>query len=228
MTQSGLVAYWPFSGSAADASNNSQDGTAYGSPTQVADRFGTVSSALSFDGVDDYIAVPDSDMIDFYTVPNMSPMSVSVWVKPSVLAEGQMMIICKNQHDNSSYAYGGYWLKLVTSSGATSIAGDTWGMSTNGLAYQVGTLSTTSWTHIASVYDGSTLAFKFFVNGVLASTKMIDASYPNTYPLYIGRDNNVSGNQSWWKGGLDDIRLFNRVLNSAEVLALYSEGGWPK
>src|ERR1700756_5208499 len=45
----GLIAYWPFSGSAADSSGNSNNGTVYGA-TLTTDRNGNANSAYYFDG----------------------------------------------------------------------------------------------------------------------------------------------------------------------------------
>jgi Na+/H+ antiporter NhaB len=49
-----------FNGNANDTSGNGHDGTIYGA-TLAFDRFGNMNSAYSFDGVNDYIAMPFSD-----------------------------------------------------------------------------------------------------------------------------------------------------------------------
>jgi hypothetical protein len=72
----GLVAYYPFDGNANDESGNGNHGTVRGARLTT-DRFGHQDSAYVFDGVDDYIALPDSlDLID-------TAFSISAWVKPN-------------------------------------------------------------------------------------------------------------------------------------------------
>ena len=53
----GLVAYYPFNGSANDESGNRHDGIVNGA-TLVADRFGVVDSAYHFDGTLSYVTAP--------------------------------------------------------------------------------------------------------------------------------------------------------------------------
>ena len=227
VTQSGLVAYYPFSGSVADASGTGNNGSAIGGPVHVADRFGNAGSALSFDGIDDFVLASDSDSLDLCS-ESWSPMTWSVWINPATIATGtKMAILFKNSFNGTNYGWGGYWLRLGNDTGIPNILADTWGYST-GRSFPVSALTANAWTHVAIVYDGNTLGLKLFINGVLSGSDGLDASYPNGYPLYIGRANNSSGSQEYWNGKLDDIRLFNRVLSDAEVAALYSEGGWPQ
>jgi hypothetical protein len=56
----GLVGWWPFNGNANDESGNGNDGTVNGA-TLTTDRFGIVSKAYNFDGVDDFIEVATSN-----------------------------------------------------------------------------------------------------------------------------------------------------------------------
>ena len=73
----GLVAQYHFNGNTNDTSGNGHNGTVYGAiPTS--DRFGNPNSALTFDGVDDYVGVPYS--IDF----QLSTFTISAWIRPAV------------------------------------------------------------------------------------------------------------------------------------------------
>ena len=68
---------------------------------------------------------------------------------------------------------------------------------------------------MAGTYDGSTL--RLFVNGgQVASTAMSGAIAPSTGPLRIG------GNSLWgeyFQGRIDEVRIYNRALTTAEIQA---------
>ena len=72
----GLVAYYPFNGNANDASGNDINVTVSGA-TLTANKNGDVNSAYSFDGDQDIITIPNTDMI------NTSQITVSAWIKPT-------------------------------------------------------------------------------------------------------------------------------------------------
>jgi hypothetical protein len=56
----GLVGWWPFNGNANDESGNGNERTV-NDATLTTDRFGIVSKAYNFDGVDDFIEVATSN-----------------------------------------------------------------------------------------------------------------------------------------------------------------------
>ena len=72
----GLVGWWPFNGNANDESSNSNNGIVNGA-TLSTDRFGYNNSAFSFDGVNDFILVPNSSSLQS---PSVS-LTISAWFK---------------------------------------------------------------------------------------------------------------------------------------------------
>ena len=84
---SGLIAYYPFDGNASDMSGNGYDGTVNG-PTLGADRKGTASMAYNFDGVDDYISIPD-------LMDNKLDLTISAWVNVNSLSNPYHEIVSK-------------------------------------------------------------------------------------------------------------------------------------
>jgi hypothetical protein len=66
---------------------------------------------------------------------------------------------------------------------------------------------------LATTYDGTTL--RFFVNGVqVASQAGVGAITPSTGALRIG-GNGVWG--EYFRGLIDDVRVYNRVLTATEI-----------
>jgi hypothetical protein len=78
-----------------------------------------------------------------------------------------------------------------------------------------------TWYHLAMTCDGTTV--KLYVNGVVAGTKARgDSTYavgPSTAVPDIRLGVHRTGN-GWFKGLMDDVRLYNRVLSAAEIGAM--------
>jgi hypothetical protein len=100
------------------------------------------------------------------------------------------------------------------------------------------------WHHIAITYDQTTSKVSYYVDGVKA-TNISDASstwltngaphgaasFQNTYGFVLGGWNKHAGlgngapTDGWiqsWQGGLDQFRLYGKVLSDTEILALYN------
>lgn len=74
-TKANLVAYYPFNGNANDESGNGNHGIVFGGANLTTDRFGNPNSAYSFDGIDDYILLPNESSFD------LSEFSIIMTVK---------------------------------------------------------------------------------------------------------------------------------------------------
>ena len=82
-----------------------------------------------------------------------------------------------------------------------------------------------SWHHLVATYDGSSRAsgVRFYVDGtvqpVAIANDNLSGSIRTTAPLYIGRK---AG--SFFNGNLDEVAVYNRILDAATVLAHYNAG----
>jgi hypothetical protein len=70
-----------------------------------------------------------------------------------------------------------------------------------------------AWTHLAATYDGTTL--RLYVNGTQVGSRSVAGSIVTTTgALRIG-GNTVWG--EWFKGRLDEVRIYNRPLSQSEI-----------
>ena len=86
------------------------------------------------------------------------------------------------------------------------------------------------WHHIAAVFDGSQSSVALYIDGVLAAGPVTNPAYPARYlkpldrgdlPFLIGSCNGVADDQQLYrtlKGQVDEIRVWDRVLTSSELL----------
>jgi hypothetical protein len=180
-----------------DASGNGNEGVLSGPTRTSAGKFG---SALSFDGINDWVTVDDHATLDL-----SSGMTLEAWVKPSALSGWRTTLI---KETASGLAYALYAHDNGPRPAAyIHIGGD---LTTPGSA----ALPTNAWTHLATTYDGSRL--RLFVNGVETSTTVSGSIEQSAHPLRIG------GNAVWgeyFSGLIDEVRVYNRALSATEIQA---------
>ena len=204
-TNLGLVAYYPFNGNANDESQNSYDGTVFGA-VLTSDRFGTPDHAYTFDGINDYIEIPDCIL-----QPDLIEFSYSLWVKANDLNPMLLALFHGSPCGESHIATGAFDVKLSSQS---------W--------YGAGYSLTNEWTHITGVYrKGNSITA--YINGQYISSTPL----PNEN-LYATNYTSSSIGSYWrsygyfWNGKIDDVRIYNRALSDPEIQTLYHEGGWAK
>ena len=76
------------------------------------------------------------------------------------------------------------------------------------------------WQHVVLVRDGATRQIRGYKNGVLAlSSSYLAAPGTSTYNVNIGRN---PGGNTRFRGSMDEVRIYDRVLSESEIQALYS------
>jgi len=80
------------------------------------------------------------------------------------------------------------------------------------LTFSSTALNRSQWYHVASVYNGSIL--KLYINGVLVNSASATGSIPSSI-LTLGK--NPSASTNFFKGKIDEVRVFNVALTDAQV-----------
>jgi hypothetical protein len=92
-----------------------------------------------------------------------------------------------------------------------------------------------AWHHLAFVYDATTSGLTLYVDGTVVSTKTwsghgaVDIEDSKITGFRIGngpQSQNDSGDNwlfSYWKGGLDQFRMYSTALTASEVSTLYTK-----
>lgn len=77
-------------------------------------------------------------------------------------------------------------------------------------------LTTSQWTHIAAVFDGTNQLLKLYVNGVMVNSVAAGTSISaDPTPFTIGR--HALTNDRYFKGKIDEVRLFNVALTDEQI-----------
>ena len=77
------------------------------------------------------------------------------------------------------------------------------------------------WYSITATYDGK-MARLYVDCKLVASLMQRGATFTNIYDLYLGKANSSSF-PYWFKGDMDEVRIYNRVLNQQEIMAICDE-----
>jgi len=200
----GLVAYYPFKGNANDESGHGMDGAVHGAALTM-DRFGIPNSAYTFNGTSAYIKTVNM-------LPDMQSASASLWISvPAFPSHGSYVFM---DGDNA----GGHDFFVALGSG-TDIA-----LKAKDNTEIPHTLApiTNAWLHVVAVADNSNAnTLKMWVNGQLVGTapSLGNANVGNHSELYIGCRAVYA--DYFFKGSIDDLRLYDRALSDTEVQQLY-------
>ena len=218
----GLVGWWPFTGNANDISGNGNNGTVNGA-TLISDRFSNANSAYSFDGVSNFIQLPNDSSI---APPNIS---VSCWFKIISQSPNQKLIQLRlygySISYNFTFQFGPPALnKLATNFYIIDSLNTYLSNYANPFANNI---NDNNWHNIIFTFDG--LTYKVFIDGnqVFSSNTFGSGSmyYNNAGNGYsIGRDGDVNGN--YYGGLFDDLAIWNRALTDCEINQVYTSGSF--
>jgi hypothetical protein len=210
----GLIGYWPLDGNTTswttdatqDISGNGNTGTLVGMSTTTSPTQGKIGQALQFNG-SNYVEAPSSPSLEI----GGQQVSAFAWIKPSSLQPSAAPTIVSKNNTVDDYQLG------LSAGGVLNVRPcliSTCPSSSNTIPFN-------AWSFVGFTYDGSNI--RIYINGALDSTTAFTSTLPtnssDTFDIGIG-----SNKQYPYAGGIDEVRIYNRALNDAEVKQLYNMG----
>ena len=211
---SGLVGYWPFDGNANDESGNGLNGTINGA-VLTSDRFGISNKAFSFN-------VNQSILINNTTTLNPYPLSISLWYKATNWSSGENSNIIRKY---SSGAWNGFGISFNDYNNLPCVPSFYLRSTTNRVLgyyneppFDQTNITLSQWYHYVFVVDSS--GGKIYVNGnLISSHPWTGIAGPTSSNLQL----QIGGlGDSWYRGLIDDVGIWNRALNQQEITNLYN------
>lgn len=177
-------------------------------------------NAVNLDGINDYIRVNPNPSLQ-----PQAPLSLEIWAFMSDWNSGTTLktgLMSKIEHGVGGYEIG------LDSNGSKTIGINILkcgGRSIQALRSRVNLSS--GWHHFAATFDGRYL--KFYTDGVLSATTDAGSqcliSYIYSYELRFGRSAfNESYGNNYFKGKIDEARIYNKVLSVTEISDHYNAG----
>lgn len=199
------VAHWTFDEkngtSVNDLSGTGNTGTLTNNPLWIT---GKVGSALRFDGSTNYVLDSSASLGDTGVT---NPVTISAWIRPTEIRSvyGHIMSTGSSAHARI------YTYEDDLYFGTTGLSDDQLGA--------LGVLSTNQWKHITMTYDGAQKII--YINGVQVSSEAATGTLAFGGQLWAGAR---SGPQEFFKGDIDDLKVYNYARTPAQVAYDYNRG----
>ncbi len=191
-----------------DISGNGHDAALRGGAA-IADN-GRLGKMLQLNGTDAYVELPDDVIYGLYR------MSISAWVKPEELGNWARLFDFGSELDPP---YPNLFLTLNSGNNNLRFAYEEDG----GSSFQVNggsPLKLNEWNHVAVMISGTKAVL--YVNGEKiaenAEFQFLPSSISGMVSNLIGKSHYTA--DSYYKGGIDDFRIYNRELSAEELKAL--------
>ena len=212
----GLVGWWKFdetNGTVAyDSSGNGNDGNLTNGPTWTD---GKIGGSLSFDGVDDRVALPNS------ALNGLTNLTLNLWTKLNSGSQDHFFISGASSSQHNHFLFG------LTNTNEIHI----WDGNSkkNGHSYPPSNWDG-KWINITLIrkIDGS--GSQIFIDSINVNSTAYSASSLSIADegLWVGADQD-SVNGGWQStqfldGLIDEVRIYDRALSADEVQALYNLG----
>ncbi len=198
----GIVGMWLFNdrplvlGTTRDLSSNGNHGSLAGDTHSVAGKFG---NALDFDGVNDWVTVPDTDVLDL-----IADFTVSVFCRRTTTGTANTLV--------SKFSGGlgfGIWStdKIYIAKSNSAFIG-----------FSTVTITDSDWHHLVWTKAGS--VHTIFLDAVdVTDTITPQTLTANANPLTFGAENSTLD----FTGQISEVILYDRVLSASEIAWLHRD-----
>ncbi len=217
MITDGLIAYYPFNGNTKDESKNQLD--AFCNATLTTDRFGKENSAYHFNGVNQFIDFPNSQLLK----PQF-PFTISFWVKLDEWSNSNQLLttdFAEDIYTGSFFAVNIYGNPAMTFGNGEYISIYSRYAKKGNSIIEIG-----QWYYFTGVYNSAT-DLQLYINGVNDGGTYVGYAESLVYsnnPGSIGRKDAGNSTQDpyYYKGSIDNVSFYNRALSESEIRTIYN------
>lgn len=228
-TEDGLVARWTFDGNYTESVSNLNTQLGAKNLTYVE---GVHGKAAVFNGKDNYLYVEGDPILNLGNSgeENNDNFTISAWVNLRNAKEGYQYLLDKGKDIGWDKNDGCYWtnpyrLRFDISEPELDLSNafedSNAGLTTEGSALTGGKyVEGEEWFLLTATYDGSRVKI-YHDNELLTQSNYTDGITYNEDELFIGVDCKL---ENYFRGAVDDLRLYTKTLSYDDVNALYQEG----
>lgn len=190
-----------------DVSGNNRNATLFNTPTYSTTNAG--------------IFTFDDTSFEYATVPNIGSLTnftIDTWARTNKSLTGKVTTIVTNQYDlvsNLNYSLG--------TNNSPSSYNMTFGFFNGAWRNVTGfSMAVNTWYHLIGTYNGNTVSL--YVNGVINTTLSYTGTAASGGEIRIARrwDDVANVASNFFSGDISQVRIYNRSLNSTEILQNYN------
>jgi hypothetical protein len=213
---SGMINWWPADGNPNDLKGYAQ-GTLMGGTSYTS---GQVGQAFTFNGTNAYVSLPSTRQ-----VLGQSTVSIAAWIRPSTPAQG----------GNVYAEVGSGWTIFGLSWQADGTIGVGFRTDVSAEASSPTSIASTAtapvgvWSFVAATVDVDAKSYKLYINGVEVPATISDHTTKTSFTTAtatscIGVGLYGSTPDGWYRGDIDELQLYYKILSSSDVASIYAAG----
>jgi Tol biopolymer transport system component len=175
-------------------------------------------TALYFDGVDDYVEIPDSDSLN-----PTNEITISFWVYHNGYAGIYKIAFCPNEQYSPGNSRSYYLIvRYDTNKVVLRIHS---AVRTADSIYSNNAVGLNEWHHVTGTFNRGKA--EIYIDGELdnSTTMSVSSIMDDVQPLFIGGCWSYCGADHWTsglKGIIDEVAIYNRALSAEEIQARIS------
>jgi hypothetical protein len=207
------IGHWPLNNNTNDLSLNKNNGNAVGA-VPTTDRHGNQFGAYAFDGND--------QITTNLSVSGLNEITVSAWINASSIIGTHKIV---SQESNGTSTERDMYLGIIRAGGENRVYFYVRSSTGHLFAYTGNDLTTNRHYHLAGTWNAATNTIKIYIDGVEQSV----TPNPSGTLSAIGNTTNSTikfgceyTGSGYFDGTIDDVRIYNQSLTSAEVLEIYN------
>lgn len=201
-----LVAFYAFDGTLDDGGDNGLDAVSVDPVTYIQDHAGRANAALYVNGAIDTIRVESRGALDI-----TGEITIAAWIRPEFCNMAYNAFVDKSLV--SAYSMGVVGANVAGRTTLTLYIHDHDAYLDEGAPVGEGI-----WEHVACTFVDDADTVKFYVDGEFAFAQYFAS------PLTVSDTDLRIGSSHWrddFKGGLDQLAIFDRALTPSEIRELY-------
>jgi uncharacterized repeat protein (TIGR02543 family) len=173
---------------------------------------GRIGNAADSDGTN-YLRIDDADQNGLDVAGSLT---VAAWIKPAEILSTHQVILGKYDYSIGQRAY-----RMELKDGRLGV----WLSPDGGYRdprYGGTVLEAGEWYHVAVVFSTSAAKVRFYVNGILdgEADSWCSSLHNSTAPFALGCNFSGGTPESFFRGLIDDARVYARALSSGDIAAL--------